>query len=304
MTTNAEFFGELLRHYREAAFLTQDALAKQVPCDRSLVARVEAGTRVPQESFVKKCDDVLGAGGVLMRMWGRVDWYSQVEHPDWFERRVEMEAQAVGLYQYQSMVVPGLLQTADYAKALLSRRASGELLEKRVTARLSRQPRFLVEDGPMLVTVMDESCLRQPVGSPAVMREQCAHLLRVGQLPNHCIQVAPADRYDMVRPRCPLTLIVLPDGERWFYSESLTRGHCNNDPSTYAEQSQIYDLLRADALSARESAALIGHLMEGYRDDEPEPAERGAVGQEQLQPGQRRRLPRIRPRVHLRSPRP
>ncbi|MFE4966331.1 Scr1 family TA system antitoxin-like transcriptional regulator [Streptomyces sp. NPDC056660] len=304
MTTNAEFFGELLRHYREAAFLTQDALAKQIPCDRSLVARVEAGTRVPSDSFAKKCDEVLDTGGVLGRLWGRVDWYPDVEHPDWFQRWVDMEAQAVALYEYEVMVVPGLLQTQDYARALLSRRASGDLLENRVRARLSRQPRFLAEGGPTYIAVLDESCLRHAVGNPAVMRNQCAHLLSVGRLPNIRIHVAPASRFELTPPNTSMLLITLPDGERWIYSESLTRGHFNNDPDAYAEVSRIYDVLRADTLSARESAALIGNLMEEYGDDEPAPAERGHLDQEQLQRRQRRQLPRSRPRVHLRSPRP
>ncbi|MEU0966519.1 helix-turn-helix transcriptional regulator [Streptomyces sp. NPDC005917] len=304
MTTNAEFFGELLRHFREAAFLTQEALAKQIPCDRSLVARVEAGTRVPSDAFAKKCDEVLGTGGALMRLWGRVDWYPDVEHPDWFQRWVDMEARAVTLYDYQVMVVPGLLQTPDYARALLSRKATGELLENRVRARLSRQPRFLAEGGPTYIAVLDESCLRHAVGSPAVMRDQCAHLLSVGQLSNIRVQVAPAGYFELTPPNQPMSLIVLPDGEHWIYSESLTRGHFNNDPDVYAEASRTYDVLRADILSARESAALIGKLMEGYGDDEPAAAERGDLDQEQLQRRQRRAVPRIRPRVHLRRPRP
>ncbi|MFF4900049.1 Scr1 family TA system antitoxin-like transcriptional regulator [Streptomyces sp. NPDC001068] len=305
MTTNAEFFGELLRHYREEALLTQEVLARQIPCDRSLVARVEAGTRVPSDSFAKKCDEVLDTGGVLMRLWGRVDWYPRVEHPDWFARRVEMEAQAVALYEYQSMVVPGLLQTADYARALVSRRgATGDVLENRVRARLSRQQRFLADGGPTYIAVLDESCLRHWVGSPTVMREQCAHLLSVGQRPNIRVQMAPANRFDLTRPDRPVSLISTPDGEPWIYTESLSQGYFNNDPDAYAAMSRIYDVLRADTLSARESAALITKLMEEYGDDEPEPAERGDLDQEQLQRRGRRQLPRTRPRVHLRRPRP
>ncbi|MFI1027493.1 Scr1 family TA system antitoxin-like transcriptional regulator [Streptomyces sp. NPDC020951] len=304
MATNAVLFGELLRHFREGALLTQEALASAIPCDRSLVARVEAGTRVPQEAFAKKCDEVLGSGGVLVRLWGRVDWYAKVEHPDWVQRWMDMEAKAVSLSTYHVMVVPGLLQTPDYVRALMSRRASGDLLDQRVEARLSRQPRYLSEGGPLLVVVMDESCLRHSVGSPAVMRDQYAHLLRVGRLPNIRIQVAPSNRFDIQRPTRSTTLVVMPDGERWFYSESPGHGHFDNDPAVYIAQSQTYDVLRADALSARESAALIGQLMEESGDDEPAPTEHSNVDQEQLQRRARRRLPRIRPRVHLRHPRP
>ncbi|MFF7230614.1 Scr1 family TA system antitoxin-like transcriptional regulator [Streptomyces sioyaensis] len=289
--TNAAVFGEVLRHFREAAGFTQERLSKEIPCDRSQVARVEAGTRVPQETFAKQCDDILGTGGVLLRLWGRIDWYPEVQHPDWFERRAEMDAEAVGLRAYQEQVIPGLLQTPDYAHALFSQVASGEEVEGRVRARMSRQPRFLADGGPLYVAVLDETCLRNAVGSPEVMRDQCAHLLSVAQRPNIRIQVAPAELFGLVRPRSSMSLIELAD-ERWVYSESLDRGHFNNDPTAYARHSQTYDVLRADIPSARESAALISDVMEGYAQHEQARTRRGDLGQEQLQRQQRRRLHR------------
>ncbi|WP_433859976.1 helix-turn-helix domain-containing protein [Streptomyces kronopolitis] len=296
-------FGEVLKHFREAAGLTQEALALKIPCDRSQVARVEAGTRVPQETFAKQCDAILATGGVLLRLWGRIDWYPEVQHPDWFERRAEMDAEAVGLREYQERVIPGLLQAPGYAHALFSQVASGAAVEERVRARLSRQPRFLTEDGPLYVAVLDESCLRNAVGSSEVMRDQCAHLLRVGQRSNIRIQVAPAGRFGLVRPRGSMSLIELPDG-RWVYSESLDRGHFNNDPAVYVRYSQTYDVLRADIPSACESAALISDVMEGYEQHEQARTQRGDLDQEQLQRQQRRQLhrsgpryPRLRPRA-------
>ncbi|GGX87049.1 helix-turn-helix domain-containing protein [Streptomyces fructofermentans] len=303
--TTAAVFGEVLKHFREAADLTQDGLARQIPCDRSHVARVEAGTRVPQDVFAKACDELLGTGGVLLRLWGRIDWYPQVEHPDWFERRARMDAEAVAVRAYQTHVVPGLLQTPDYAHALFARRvADADEVEHRVRARLSRQRRFLTPGGPLYVVVLDESCLRNVVGDPAVMRDQCAHLLSVGRLPNVRIQVAPADRSDIDRPDTPLSLITLPGGHNWVYSESLDHGHFNDDPSVYGRHGQTYDVLRADAPSARESAVLISDVMEGYEHHGQPPAERGDLDQEQLQRGKRRRLHRSRPRYPRRRPRP
>ncbi|WP_172629192.1 helix-turn-helix transcriptional regulator [Streptomyces sp. NL15-2K] len=301
--TTAAVFGEVLKHFREAAMLTQGALAQEIPCDRSHVARVEAGTRVPQDTFAKKCDELLGTGGVLMRLWGRIDWYPQVEHPDWFRRRAEMDAVATQLYEYQVMVIPGLLQAPDYARALLSQTASGDEVEERVRARLSRQQRFLADNGPLYVAVLDESCLRHMVGSAAVMRDQCAHLLSIGQRPNIRIQVAPAAA-GIVRPTTSVSLITMPGGERWVYSESLSRGHFSNDPTLYARHSRTYDVLRADALSASESAALIGEAMEGYGHDERARAQRNDLDQEQLQRQRRRQLHRSSPRFPRPRPRP
>jgi transcriptional regulator with XRE-family HTH domain len=267
-------FGEVLRHFREAALLTQEALARQIPCDRSHVARVEAGTRVPQDTFAKTCDELLA----------RIDWYPQVEHPDWFRRRAEMDEVAVSLREYQERVMPGLLQTADYAQSLFSLLVSGEELEERVRARLSRQQRFLAEGGPLYIVVLDESCLRNMIGSPAVMR----------------IQVAPAGRLGLFRPSGSMSLIKLPDGHDWVYSESLDRGHFNDDPALFARHSHTYDVLRADALSAPQSADLIHETMERYGQYG---RERIDLGQKQLQRRQRRQLHRNSPRFPRNRPR-
>ena len=304
MTTNAVLFGELLRHFREAALLTQEALARAIPCDRSLVARVEAGTRVPQEPFAKKCDELLDTGGALVRLWARIDWYPQVEHPDWFKRRAEMDAEAVCLQEYQERVVPGLLQTEDYAWALFSRVLSPDEAEERVRARLSRQQRFLADGGPLYIVVLDESCLRTVIGGSGVMHDQCAHLLRVGQLPNVRIQVAPSSEPRLIRPNTSMSLIKLSDGHEWAYSESLDQGHFSDDPTVFARHNQTYDVLRADAPSAAESAALISDAMEGYEHYEQARTHLDDLDQEQLQRRQRRQLHRSKPRFPRRRPRP
>ncbi|WP_105975048.1 helix-turn-helix domain-containing protein [Streptomyces geranii] len=302
--SNAALFGEVLRHFREAAFLTQAALAAQIPCDRSHVAKVEAGISVPQDTFAKKCDELLGTGGVLLRLWKKVDWYPEVQHPDWFERRARMDGEAIALREYQERVIPGLLQAPTYAHALFSRIASGDEVDERVRARLSRQPRFLADDGPLYVAVLDESCLRNTVGGPRVMRDQCAHLLSVGRRPNIRIQVAPADYSELLRPNVSMSLIELADGHRWVYSESLDRGHFNDDPAVFTNHSRAYDVLRADILSARESAALISDVMEGYGQHEQARTRRGDLDQEQLQRRERRQLHRSGPRIPRRRPRP
>ncbi|MEU5974036.1 helix-turn-helix transcriptional regulator [Streptomyces sp. NPDC047315] len=311
----------VLREHRKGAGLSQEELASKIPCDRSLVAKVEAGTRVPQLPFVMRCDEVLKTGAMLARLWPKVDWYQRVDHPDWFQRRANMDARATCLRSYQALVMPGLLQSDEYAFALFSQVMDQSSARERADARLSRQQRFLDPDGPLLFVVLDESSLRNVVGNASVMHAQCAHLLAVSDHPNIRVQVAPAE-LPLIRPDTSMSLITLPDGHRWVYSESLDQGHFTDDPTVYEQHAQTYDVLRADALSARESAALIGDFMKGYACNEW-PAQRGNVGQEQLQwaerrqlPGsrlpdggvgqeqpqrsQRRRLPRSRPRIYFR----
>ncbi|MFI6445135.1 Scr1 family TA system antitoxin-like transcriptional regulator [Kitasatospora sp. NPDC050543] len=297
--SSAELFGSELRHERELVGLSQAQLAKQLHCDRTLVTHVENGSRVPQDDFVRRCDEVLNAAGRLFRMWEKVDWYAEVEHPDWFKRFAAMESRAVALRKFQVQMIPGLLQTENYARALFGRRVSESTdIEELVAARLSRQSRFLAADGPLLVVVLDESAIRRPVGGLSVMREQLAYLLEVAERSNVILQVAPFDLDAPTMPDTSLTLVTLPDGEQWIYSESLERGHFNNDPSVIAQHARAYDVLRADVLSVRESAALITGEMERCNAyDEPRRSQRGGLAQEQLQRQQRRRLHRGGPRV-------
>lgn len=303
--TSAAVFGELLREHRDRAGLSQDKLASEIPCDRSLVARVEAGTRVPQQPFVVRCDALLETGGLLARLWARIDWYPPAEHPDWFKRRAAMDAEAVALREFQTQVMPGLLQTEDYAWALFSRVIGDPAqVRERVAARLDRQLRFLETDGPLLIVVLDESALRNIVGGAPVMRAQYTHLLAMGQRPNIRIQVAPADRPYLVRPNSSMSLITLLDGHQCVYSESLDRGHFSDDPAVYSRHARTYDVLRADALSSGESAALITDFREGYSENGTPRPHRHDVDQEQLQRRQRRKLRRGGPRIHRRRPRP
>ncbi|WP_407675982.1 helix-turn-helix domain-containing protein [Peterkaempfera bronchialis] len=305
--TSAAAFGELLRLCRERAGLSQGDLASRLHCDRSLVCRIEAGTRVPQRTFAKTIDQHLGTGEILRELWQRIDWYPAggIEHPDWFRQRAAMDAEATVLREYQTLVIPGLLQTEEYARAIFEM-GSGNDIDERVRARLSRQQRFLngSAQAPLLVAVLDESCLRTMVGDASVMRDQCAHLLDVGRLPSVCIQVAPADMPGLVRPKRPMSLIRLPDGHEWVYSESLERGHLNDDPAVISKHAQIYDVLRADTLNTRQSAEMIADVMKGYERHEPAGPERGDVGQEQLQRQRRRQLRRGGPRIHGHRPRP
>ncbi|WP_232109978.1 helix-turn-helix domain-containing protein [Streptomyces buecherae] len=305
-TTSAELFGELVRQLRIRAGLTQDQLATALPVDRSLIGHIEAGKRRPDPEHVKVFDKLLDAGGLLVEMCGKVDWYStHPAHPDWFKKRAEMDAKAVGLRIWHTQLVPGLLQTPDYARALFTRKGlSPDQAEARVQARLSRQERFLDADGPPLRLVLEESVLYNVVGGADVMRDQCAHLLNVQRTANMVIQVLLAARKETPRPTTSLSLIVLPQGREVLYSESVNSGHFVNDPSVVRDAGRTYDLLRTESLSASETAALIRDVMERYNQRDDPRTQHGDMAQEQLQRRQRRRLHRGSPRIPRRRPRP
>ncbi|MFF2353816.1 DUF5753 domain-containing protein [Kitasatospora sp. NPDC058115] len=227
-----------------------------------------------------------------------MDWNAEIEHPDWFRDRADLEAEAVALRLFQYGFMHGLLQCREYAQEMFTAgEAAGnaKLIAERTAARIGRQQRFLGSNGPLLMAVLDESAIRSELGGPAVMRRQMQHLLNVARLPNISIQVAPfAGRHTVIKTS--MVLLEMPDGRNWVYSESLDRGHLSDAPAIVAAHRRGYDLLRGEVLSVRESLELIADAMEGYRDGEVRDRH-GRLAQEQLQRTGRGRLRRGGPRV-------
>ena len=264
--TPGAVFGELLRIKREDAGMTQEEAAKLIHVERSLVTKFENGERVPAKEHVEMFDIRLGGRGELIRLHRRIDWTVRMSrYPDWLARRARMDAELIELHQYQTQLIPDLLQTEGYAQALFAQLARNSTCGDSIDGRMGRQGRFLAADGPLYVALLDESCLMRQVGGRVVMYEQMGHLLRVGELPNIRIQVVPFTLGHVSAPKNPVSLIVLPNGQRWMYSESVHMGHFSNNPGVLTQQQRVFDLLRADALSARESAALISGVGEKYR---------------------------------------
>ncbi|MFD7585157.1 helix-turn-helix domain-containing protein [Kitasatospora sp. NPDC059811] len=113
--SSAELFGEELRFYRELASYTQEELGKLLHCSRTNITRYETGQRRMPPELVEKADELLNTGGALRRLWGKVDWNAQVEHPDWFQTHADMESEALGARVYQCGYMHGLLQCREYA---------------------------------------------------------------------------------------------------------------------------------------------------------------------------------------------
>ncbi|MBD0670127.1 helix-turn-helix transcriptional regulator [Streptomyces sp. CBMA156] len=295
--SSAIMFGEELRYARESAGYTQEDLGKLMHLDRTVISRMETGRRKPSVLEVEELEGILNAGGLLRRLYGRVDWNASIEHPDWFQEYVDHEAVVVGLRAYQDSVMYGLLQCRQYARALFTSGVAGgnlEEVEELTRARLSRQSRFLEPGGPLLLVILDESAIRTVVGGPSVMRSQMEHLLRVAQLPNIVVQVAPFSCRRIIF-NAAMVLLELPDGQRSVYSESLDRGHLTDAAEAVARHQLRYDQLRAECLSEGDSLQLVADALEGFKDDEQR-ARRSRLAEEQLQRRQRRQLHRGSPR--------
>ncbi len=201
---------------------------------------------------------------------------------------MEYSARAVVIRQYAAHVVPGLLQTEDYARALLRvgrTLGSEEQLEERVALRMGRQEPLGAPGRPELWAVLDESVLRRPVGGRAVMREQLARLLGTTTEPHITVQVLPFDQGEHEALGGSLTVLTMPDGSEVAYTEGAHYGQLIEDPDEVRSFVLTYDRLRAAALPPLMSLDMIRFVMEDNDRGAKVPSrtERRRLAQERLQ---------------------
>jgi transcriptional regulator with XRE-family HTH domain len=176
-----------LRFYRNQRGLSGDSVAKLINCARSSLSRLENGEAKLDEGQAAALDERWQTGG----HFGTILWYARLGHdPNWFKQHLDIESEASVIKVFEALVIPGLLQTPEYAYQLIA--AGGppdidELLEER----LSRQSVLNREPPPVLWVLLTENALDWPVGDAEVMRKQLAYLLEVSERPNIGIRVVP-----------------------------------------------------------------------------------------------------------------
>ncbi len=203
-TVRRILLGSQLRRLREAKGVTREEAGYLIRASESKISRMELGRVSFKERDVI---DLLVRYGVedeservalvtLAREANAPGWWHQYNDvlPDWFQTYVGLEEAATILRVYEVQFVPGLLQTADYARAVIARAWPGtqaEEVERRVSIRITRQEMLTKEGGPRLWAVVDEAALRRPVGGTKVFRSQLEHLIEVTRDPKITLQVTP-----------------------------------------------------------------------------------------------------------------
>ncbi|MFE7372441.1 helix-turn-helix domain-containing protein [Streptomyces anulatus] len=302
----AALFGSRLRKLRVAAGLTQTEVGVLAHVVDSRIAQLERATGAkPSLELTRVLDKELVADELLIDLWPYV--YREA-YPDWSRAFIAYSARAAVIREYASHVVPGLLQTPEYARALLSvghTLRDAEHLEERLAARLDRQVRLTGPDRPELWIILDEAVLRRPVGGAAVMQGQLEKLLRMAEEPNVTIQVLPFDQGAHGSLGGSLTVLVMPDGTEIAYTEGAHYGQLTEEPDEVERFVLTYDQLRAMALPPLMSLAMIRSVLEADNRaaSAPSRSDRRRLAQQQLQqPGGRQlrtgggRIPRRRPR--------
>ncbi|MFF4038521.1 helix-turn-helix domain-containing protein [Streptomyces sp. NPDC001816] len=253
-----DYYGYELRRCREAAGLTQRQLGEILNYTGSLVGQVETARKLPTPEFSERVDAALGTGGLFSRL---VELVMRSQLPAWFQQVAELQARAAGIYSFEMGMVPGLLQTRAYARAVLGALDQTDL-DDRTAVRLDRQRIFEKEEPPVFWLVLFEAALNLEIDGPETMREQLAHLLSFEHNPLINVQVLPfkagahagmTGSFDVYRYASDPAIV---------YTEGYGSGHPTANPDTVKDCSLRYDHLQAAALSLKDSAELIRRVME------------------------------------------
>ncbi|MGW1958469.1 helix-turn-helix domain-containing protein [Streptomyces sp. NPDC001920] len=253
--------GRQLKLRREAVGMRAAAFGEAVGYGEDMVYKIEAGKRIPRPEYLDMADEVLGAGGLLSAMKEDV---KRVRYPKKVRDLAEMEAKAVELLSYGNHNLHGLLQTEEHARSLLMTRrpvAPEDQLEQAVAARMARKAIYDRAPAPELSFVLEETTLRRPVGGKMVWRRQLEHLLDVAQLRNVDIQVMPMDRWDHPGTGGRIQVLKFGDGTAVGRMDDEFNGRPVHDPRQLRVLELRYGIIRAEALTARESLAFIEQLV-------------------------------------------
>ncbi|MEO3813058.1 helix-turn-helix transcriptional regulator [Sphaerisporangium sp. B11E5] len=254
-TSPTHRFGYELRRRRLAAHLTQEELAEKIGYSGGLVSMVETGRRMPKADFAQRVDDQLHQNGLLLRLWDecRSDGVQL-----WFIPWLEAEQKATTLHSWQHSLVPGLLQTPDYARTLFLAEPlfQHSKADQAVASRLDRQAIFDRDDSPRMWAVLDEVVLQRPIGGAAVMRRQLDHLLTMAEHPCIALQIVP------ISSACTPGLLgafMLADvqGQDVAYLETANEGKVIASPEDVRNLRTRYDAIRIHALPQAGSKQLI-----------------------------------------------
>ena len=282
----AALFGARVRRLRTAAGLTQAELGARTHVVSTRITQIErASGAKPTLALARALDTALGADDLLVDLWPYV--YREA-FPDWSRRFMAHSERAVAIRQYAAHLVPGLLQTESYARAVLSvgrTLGSREQLEERVDLRLGRQQRLRAADRPELWVVLDEAVISRPVGGQAVMRGQLARLMEASAEGHITVQVLPFDQGEHDVMGGSLTVLSMPDSSEIAYTEGAHYGQLIEDPDEVRRLALSYDRLRAAALPPLMSLDMIRSVMEdNHRGAKvPSRSDRRRLAQEQLQ---------------------
>lgn len=263
------YFGKELRLHRERAGVTQTDLAERLGWGNGLISKIERAERVPQPDFCAALDTFFGTDGHFARLGVPVREHSATA-PSFLDY-LSREGTATAIYTYESYLVPGLLQTEAYARAVIESyrpTLTAEQVQARLAARLTRQDVLERNEPPQLWAVLGEAVLQCRVGSERVMADQLDHILTMARQPHVTIQVVPFAAG--VGPAMGQSFLIaeFPDSPPAFHVDVLDLDLLKRDTVEAAGTYKVrFDHLRALALPDDTSSAMIAARVKELRED-------------------------------------
>ncbi|SHK74400.1 helix-turn-helix domain-containing protein [Streptomyces yunnanensis] len=261
-----EYWGTELKRHRENAALTQEMLGEKVFVSGGYIGQFEQAIRRPQLDVAIRIDQVLQTDGFFERTWRKL--IDDQRYADYFARVVELERQAIAICEFAPTVIPGLLQTPEYARAVTVAAnpfVSDSYVEEKVSARIERADILKGEDRPEYWVVLHESTLCTPVGGPAAMAGQLEHIARLMRERTVVVTVLPHSVGAYPSMGGMLTLMEFPDAPPTAYTETSFAGMLLDDPAVVKRVQRAYDLIRLAALPSAASLELIESAAEEFR---------------------------------------
>ncbi|CAM5600077.1 transcriptional regulator [Streptomyces spiroverticillatus] len=262
-----KFFADELVRKREAAGLTQQAVADALLTSPQNVAHWEAGRRKPQLDDAKRLDELYGTDGILARMREELDEDKFADH---FEQAAELEKLALGIRVYGATLVPDLLQTSDYARAVFragTPNYTAAAVERRIDNRIERSTLLDDADAPEMWALLDESVVLRRIGGGAVMAEQLRHIAELGRSGRVRTHILPFSHGAHALLESMVVLMRFSDAPPVAYVEGLRTGQLHDDPAVVLACQASYDLALADALPVEASLSLLEKAAEEYAHD-------------------------------------
>ncbi|MFH9367746.1 Scr1 family TA system antitoxin-like transcriptional regulator [Streptomyces anulatus] len=255
-------FGAVVQGLREHTGISRAELADIVRFSKHTVESVELGRRMPDEDFVERAEAALGNTGALRRAAPHLS-RGEVGFAAWFRRWARLEREAVSLTTYECRLVPGLLQSEGYARAVfegtIPLRTDAEL-DSQLAARMERQ-RIMRERPTVPFTfIVEEHVFRRRFGSVEEMRELLDHVLEQSAPRNVTLQLVPLEAGLHACLDGPVQVLETPEGRRLGYSEGQKNGRLISDPKEVRVLCQRCETLRSQALGPNESRARLKRL--------------------------------------------
>lgn len=253
------YFGRQVRKARQARGWTLAEFGQRIGYSPGAISRIENGVRPPTEMFAQMCDRAFPESGGWF-----TDFYREsatwLATPPWFRSWVEHEQRAGVLRIWALGVLSGLLQTEDYARAILAMNpgASEDQVTARLAARLERQSVLTRDEAPTAWFLVDEGALRRCADSPEIMAAQMAHLAGLSRLPNVTVLVVPNVAH-------PGLLGGFAIADRAAYVETAVAGQVFEDGEIVDDLLIRFDTLRNEALRKSESLRLVERMCEEWK---------------------------------------